>query len=79
MIVPNNFKLFAFASNSNGNKIFCRLAYNKKTISKGYYDFDKEKYFITDYNKKNFPQNMGKNKIKEILNELLKTEYDWEL
>ena len=50
----SKFKVFPFAANKNGTKIYCRLAYNKKTLIKGYYDFNKEKFFIIEYVKKNF-------------------------
>ena len=75
----NNFKLFAFASNEDGSKIFCRLAYKKKTMLKGFYDFDKEKFFITSYVKGNFVRGIGKNTIKNALIEILHLDYDWEL
>ena len=75
----NNFKLFAFASNEDGSKIFCRLAYKKKTMLKGFYDFDKEKFFITDYVKQNFQQGIGKNTVQNKFKELLWLEYDWKL
>lgn len=77
--MDSNFKLFAFASNGDGSKIYCRLAYNKKTMLKGYYDFDKEKFFITNYVKTNFIKGIGKNTIKKNLIEILNEEYDWEL
>ena len=74
-----NFKLIAFATNDNGEKIYCRLAYGKKTMVKGYYDFTKDKFFITKYVKSNFQQGIGKNTVREKLIELLKIDYDWEL
>lgn len=75
----NNFKLFVFAANHNGSKIFCRFTLNKKTLIKGYYDFDKEKFIITDYSNKNIPKNMGKQKIKKELEKILNLDYDWKL
>ena len=35
----SDYKLFTFASNKSGTKIFCRFTYKKKTITKGFYDF----------------------------------------
>ena len=75
----DDFKLFAFASNKDGSKIFCRLAYKKKTMAKGFYDFDKEKFFVTSYVKSNFVRGIGKNTIKKELIELLRLDYDWEM
>ena len=77
--IENNFKLITFASNKDGTKIYCRLALNKKTLIKGYYDFNKEKFFITDYVKKNFINGIGKNTAKNKLKELLEIDYDWNL
>jgi hypothetical protein len=75
----NNFKLVTFASNDDGNKIFCRLTYKKKTVAKGYYDFEKEKFFITKLIKTNFIDNLQENIVKDKLIEILKIDYDWNL
>ena len=75
----DRFELFAFASNHDGSKIFCRLACNKKTMAKGYYDFDKEKFFVTNYVKKNFKRGIGKKTINKNLKEILNIDYDWEM
>lgn len=75
----DDFKLFAFASNEDGSKVFCRLAYKKKTMAKGFYDFDKEKFFVTNYVKSNFVRGIGKNTVKKKLIELLRLDYDWEM
>ena len=75
----DDFKLFAFASNKDGSKIFCRLAYKKKTIAKGFYDFDKEKFFVTSYVKSNFVRGIGKNTVNKKLIEILRLDYDWEM
>jgi hypothetical protein len=75
----NKFKLITFASNEDGTKIYCRLALNKKTLIKGYYDFNKEQFIITDYVKQNFIQGIGKNTAKKKLKELLEQDYDWNL
>ena len=77
--MESEFKLFAFASNHDGSKIYCRLAYNKKTMAKGFYDFNKEKFFITNYVKSNFVRGIGRDTIKKKLIEILKLDYDWEI
>jgi len=73
------FKVITFASNKDGTKIFSRLTANKKTLIKGYYDFKKEQFIITDYVKQNFIQGIGKNTAKKKLQELLQQDYDWNL
>lgn len=75
----NKFKVITFASNPSGTKIYCRLTLNKKTLIKGYYDFDKERFFITEYVKSNFGNGIGKNTAKKKLKEILLIDYDWEL
>lgn len=75
----SDYNFFTFAANKDGSKIFCRLAYNKKTVLKGHYDFDKSKFIITDYVKSNFEKGVGKNTIKKKLQEILSEDYDWEL
>ena len=75
----SNYKVFTFATNPSGSKIFCRMAYHKKTVAKGFYDFDREKFFITSYLKQNFPQGVGRNSIKKYFKVILLLDYDWEL
>ena len=75
----NKFKVFTFASNKDGTKIFCRLALNKKTLIKGFYDFNKEKFYITEYVKNNFTNGIGKNTARKKLKEILLIDYDWDL
>jgi len=75
----NDYKVFTFATNHSGSKIFCRMAYKKKTVAKGFYDFDKDKFFVTNYLKQNFPQGIGRNSIKKYLKVILNLDYDWEL
>ena len=53
--------------------------YKKKTMVKGFYDFDKEKFFVTKYVKSNFVQGIGKNIVKKNLIELLNIDYDWNM
>ena len=73
------YKLITFASNKDGSKIFCRLAMNKKTLIKGFYDFNKDNFFITEYVKKNFINGIGKNTAKKILKEILEEDFNWEM
>lgn len=73
------FKLITFASNEDGTRIFCRFALNKKTLIKGYYDFNKEKFIITDYIKQNFINGIGKNAARKKLIEILNQDYDWDV
>ncbi len=73
----HKFKVIAFADNQDGSKIFCRLTMDKKTLVKGFYDFNKELFFITEYVKRNFIEGVGKNKARRILKEILEIDYDW--
>jgi len=80
MIEDSKFKLITFASNKDGTKIFCRLAYDKKTLLRGYYDFNQERFIIEKYLPQNFIKGqIGKNKTKSKLKELLEQDYDWNL
>lgn len=75
----SDYNFFTFASNKDGSKIFCRLAYKKKTVVKGFYDFDKGKFVITDYVKSNFEKGVRRNTVKKKLEEILLEDYDWEI
>jgi hypothetical protein len=74
-----SFKFITFAANENGDKIFCRLTLNNKTVLKGLYDFDKEKFIIKKYIKENFIKGIGKKTILKTLKDILKYDYDWEI
>ena len=78
-VLVKDFKFFPFATNKDGSKIFCRLSYKKKTVLKGFYDYERDRFIIKDYVKQNFPQGTGKPTIKRILRFYLALDYDWEL
>ena len=72
------YDLIAFASNRNGNKIFCRFTHNKKNLIKGFYDFNKELFYVT----KILYSNLKTEQIEESiafkeLSDILLIEYDW--
>jgi len=68
-----------FATNKDGTKIFCRFTLDKKTLIKGFYDFNRERFYITDYVKKNFTKGIGRDTAREKLKEILLVDYDWEI
>lgn len=72
------YNLITFASNRQGNKIFCRFTCNKSNIIKGFYDFDKELFFITHIIKSNLQKEQisQETAINEINDHLL-INYDW--
>lgn len=74
----SNFKFRLLGANKNGTKIFARLTYNKHTLIKGYYDFDKEKFIIVKYINDNFSKEITRKKAKKELKKQL-LDYDWEL
>ena len=78
-VLVKDFKLFPFTTNKDGSKIFCRLAYKKRTVLKGFYDYNRDRFLITDYVKTNFPRGTGRPTIKRILKFYLAIDYDWEL
>lgn len=74
------FKLIPFASNKSGNRIFCRFSVNNKTLVRGVYDFNLERFIILKYVKSNIiKMQMGRKYIKSKLKNILLIDYDWEL
>ena len=74
----SKFKFGLIGTNNNGTKIFARLTYDKHTLLRGFYDFDKEKFIIMKYLDDNFPQGITRTKAKKELKENL-MDYDWNL
>ena len=74
------YNLIAFASNRNGDKIFCRFTCNKKNIIKGFYDFNKEFFYITKILYPNLEEEQIEKSVAfKELSDILLTEYDWML
>ena len=74
----SKFKFGLIGTNNSGTKIFARLTYDKHTLLKGFYDFDKEKFVIMKYLDNNFPQGITRKKTKNALKDNL-LDYDWNL
>lgn len=76
----SKFKVIVHGDNEDGSKLFARFTYKKKALVKGYYSFNKEKFFITSYVKQNLLNcGIDTNTAKEIMSKILMMDYDWEL
>lgn len=75
----NGFNLKLIGANDDGSRIFAVMTYLGKRLVKGFYDFDKERFIVLEYYKKNFPIGIGKSKARNILKELLMIQHDWEM
>ena len=72
-------KLHTIAATEDGDRIFCLYKQGNTTLLKGFYDFPRESFYITEfYTKKLSPDQTPKQVIEE-LKEYLFVEYDWEL
>lgn len=70
------FKFATIGVNGNGSRIFCKLSYNRKSILRGYYDFNLERFVILRYQPNNF-NGLSKTQVKKALKQEL-LNYDWE-
>lgn len=72
-------KLNIVGANNDGSKLYCIFKLNKKTVLRGFYDFNIQGFIITKFHKKNFNQNTSINKVVNALKKELNLEYDWKL
>ena len=72
-------KICMIGATDDGDRIFCLYKQGTETLARGYYDFNKSSFIITEfYTKKLTPGQTPKDVIKEMKT-TLDLNYDWEL
>lgn len=66
-------------TSKEGDKIYAILKANKKTLFRGFHDFNISKFIITKCIYKNLPENQTIYNMLKIFQEKLLLEYDWNL
>ena len=72
-------KISTIAASEDGNRIYCLFKQDNKTIAKGYYDFEKESFFITEFYTKKLPEGETPKQAIETFKHLLDLDFDWNL
>ena len=72
-------KISMVGASEDGDKIYCLYREGTDVLLRGFYDFEKESFFICEfYTKKLKPEQTPKSVIMS-LKEILDIDYDWEL
>lgn len=66
-------------TSEDGEKIYCALKCDKKTVIKGFYDFNIHKFIILNFYKNKLPEGITPLKILQDFKSILEIDYDWEL
>ena len=72
-------KICTIGSSDDGDRIFCLYKEGNETMAKGFYDFNKHTFIVTEfYSRKLTPFQTPRNVIME-LKQILDEEMDWSL
>jgi len=72
-------KLNLVASSEDGNKIYCLYKIDKKIIARGFYDFNRDTFVVTEFYKNKLEPEQTIKSIITSLKEFLLINFDWEL
>lgn len=65
-------------NNKSGTLLFCIFKADKKTLARGVFNFDTERFSVISWNKTNLKKKgLHKKKAREILKNELLYQYDW--
>ena len=72
-------KLSLVASSEDGNKIYCLYKIDNKIIARGFYDFNRDSFVVTEFYKNKLEPEQTIKSIIISLKEFLLINFDWEL
>lgn len=72
-------KIAMVAASEDGDRIYCLYKQNGESLVKGFYDFDKHTFIVTEFYTKKMQQDQTPRSIILALKELLRIDFDWEL
>ena len=72
------YRINVVGNNKSGTLLFCIFKAYKKTLARGVFNFDTERFSVISWNKTNLKKKgLYKKKAREILKNELLYQYDW--
>ena len=74
------YRINVVGNNNSGTLLFCIFKADKKTLARGVFNFDTERFSVISWSKRNLKKKgISKSKAIEILRKELLYQYDWVL
>ncbi len=72
------YRINVVGNNKSGTLLFCIFKADKKTLARGVFNFDTERFSVIYWNNRNLKKKgISKSKAIEILRDELLCQYDW--
>ena len=79
-MVNIKYRINVVGDNKSGTLLFCTFKADGKTLARGVFSFDTERFSVISWNKRNLKKKgISKNEAIEILRKELLYQYDWVL
>ena len=78
-IVMGANKICTIAASEDGDRIYCLYKEESETLAKGFYDFIKEKFIVTEFYTKKLKEGQSPREVIMNMKHTLDVDYDWEL
>lgn len=72
-------KISTIAASEDGDRIYCLYKEDSDTLAKGFYDFIKEKFILTEFYTKKLKEGQSPKEVIINMKHILDIDYDWEL
>ena len=72
-------KIHTIATSDDGDKIYCLYKEESDTLVKGFYDFTKERFIVTEFYTKKLKDGQTPREVIMNMKQILDIDCDWEL
>ena len=72
-------KICTVATSEDGDRIYCLYKQGGYTMAKGFYDFNKHTFIITEFYTRKLPPDQTVEEIIKAMKYTLDVDFDWEL
>lgn len=72
-------KISTIATSEDGDRIYCLYKEDSDTLAKGFYDFIKENFILTEFYTKKLKEGQTPREVIMNIKRTLDVDYDWEL
>lgn len=72
-------KICTVATSEDGDRIYCLYKHGGDTMEKGFYDFNKHTFIITEFYTRKLPPDQTVEEVIKEMKHTLDVDFDWEL